>query len=413
MQSTKSKIITPLPLFDTMEHIGNVFNLSNQPAHFVETDYTCAIKFLQSYNGSQGTFNAYRREVERLLHWSWLIAAKAITELKREHIEAYVHFCQSPPEQWIGLTKTARFIAEQGERVPNSAWRPFVATVSKLQHRQGIKPDRKNYQLSQNALKEIFAILSSFFNFLVQEEVMPTNPVAHIRQKSKFLRKQQGKPKIRRLSELQWDYVILTAETMAVENPEQHERTLFIMTALYSMYLRISELAASERWTPQMCDFHRDHDGLWWFTTVGKGNKERQIAVSHKMMDALKRYRRSLNLTALPTTADLSPLLLKTRGKGPLSDTRHIRRIVQACFDLAVASLEKDGFAEDAENLLTATVHWLRHTGISDDVKHRPREHVRDDAGHSSSAITDKYIDVEFRERHASAINKPVKLEDD
>ncbi len=26
------------------------------------------------------------------------------------------------------------------------------------------------------------------------------------------------------------------------------------------------------------------------------------------------------------------------------------------------------------------TVHWLRHTGISDDVKIRPREHVREDA---------------------------------
>jgi hypothetical protein len=39
-------------------------------------------------------------------------------------------------------------------------------------------------------------------------------------------------------------------------------------------------------------------------------------------------------------------------------------------------------------------------------VKIRPREHVRDDAGHSSSAITDKYIDIELRERHRSAKKK-------
>lgn len=56
--------------------------------------------------------------------------------------------------------------------------------------------------------------------------------------------------------------------------------------------------------------------------------------------------------------------------------------------------------------LQTATVHWLRHTGISDDVKHRPREHVRDDAGHNSGATTDKYIDVELQERHRSAKKK-------
>jgi len=58
--------------------------------------------------------------------------------------------------------------------------------------------------------------------------------------------------------------------------------------------------------------------------------------------------------------------------------------------------------------MMDATVHWLRHTGISDDVKIRPREHVRDDAGHSSSAITDRYVDVELKERHKSAKKKKI-----
>jgi hypothetical protein len=60
--------------------------------------------------------------------------------------------------------------------------------------------------------------------------------------------------------------------------------------------------------------------------------------------------------------------------------------------------------------MMDATVHWLRHTGISDDVKIRPREHVRDDAGHSSGAITDKYIDIELKERHKSAKRKPIQV---
>ena len=46
--------------------------------------------------------------------------------------------------------------------------------------------------------------------------------------------------------------------------------------------------------------------------------------------------------------------------------------------------------SDEADILGEATVHWLRHTGISDDVKNRPREHVRDDAGHCSSATTDR-----------------------
>jgi hypothetical protein len=84
---------------------------------------------------------------------------------------------------------------------------------------------------------------------------------------------------------------------------------------------------------------------------------------------------------------------------------------VQGCYDRAIASLAEQGFKEEAEAMMDATVHWLRHTGISDDVKIRPREHVRDDAGHSSSAITDRYVDVELKERHKSAKRKKIRSE--
>jgi len=86
-----------------------------------------------------------------------------------------------------------------------------------------------------------------------------------------------------------------------------------------------------------------------------------------------------------------------------------LRDIVQGCFNEAIHRLNKDGMASEAEGLQSATVHWLRHTGISDDVKKRPKEHVRDDAGHSSSATTDRYIDIEKRERHASAKRKKLR----
>ncbi len=243
---------------------------------------------------------------------------------------------------------------------------------------------------------------------LTVEEYTYTNPVALMRQKSKFVQTRQGKPTVRRLSQQQWQTVIETTEAMADQNPGVHERTLFMLTALYSLYLRISELTASERWVPTMNDFHKDHDGHWWLTTVGKGNKERQIAVSDTMLSALKRWRTFLGLTALPAPADDSPLIPSRRGRKPLTDTSHIRDIVQRCFDNAVQSLYKNDHREEADALMEATVHWLRHTGISDDVKIRPREHVRDDAGHSSSATTDKYVDIELKERHKTARKKPI-----
>lgn len=242
---------------------------------------------------------------------------------------------------------------------------------------------------------------------MLQEEYVTSNPVAMIRQKSQFIRRSQQKPKIRRLSEFQWQTVMETAQTMAEENIEQ-ERSLFMLSILYLMYLRISELAASERWIPKMNDFQQDGSGNWWFTTVGKGNKQRQIAASDSMLTALKRWRKHLNLSDLPSPADNAPLLSKTKGIGPITSTNYIRRIIQNCFDRAVGNLKKNGHKQEAESLMEATVHWLRHTGISDDVKRRPREHVRDDAGHSSGSTTDKYIDIEQQERHKSAKNKQI-----
>ena len=253
-------------------------------------------------------------------------------------------------------------------------------------------------------MKAMFGILSSFYNYLAQEEITQINPVALIRQKSKFLQKQQKIQVIRRLSNDEWKAVIDHIKSKAEEDL-RHERTLFMLSCLYAMYLRISELTSTKRYCPTMGDFFKDTDGNWWFKTVGKGNKLRQIAVSNDMLDALKRYREKyLKLPPLPTPGEKTPLLSHIRNpNSPITSDRPIRAILQECFNETAHILESKGQVEEANNLRVATVHWLRHTGISEDVKHRPREHVRDDAGHGSSAITDRYVDIELKERARSA----------
>jgi site-specific recombinase XerD len=399
---------TPLAIFDALEYLDKAVVVETEHKLINRQDFVYAAAFLKCYTGSVGTFNSYRREVERLLQWCQHISKMSIKELRREHIEEYIKFCQSPPLNWIGLSKVPRFLDKEGKRLANPAWRPFVATISKSAHRLGKTVATQDFNLSQGTLKELFAILSTFFNYLIQEEYLFVNPVALIRQKSKFIRKEQSQI-IRRLSPLQWEYVISTITSLADEFPEKYERSLFILSALYAMYLRISELASSKRWTPKMGDFYQDYEGNWWFKTVGKGNKQRQIAVSNAMLEALKRYRRFLALSPLPHVSEATPILSKNKGKGPLCSTTYLREIIQECFDKACEKLKNDGFNIEAAALNAATVHWLRHTGISDDVKHRPREHVRDDAGHSSSATTDKYIDVELKERHKTARHKPLQ----
>lgn len=411
----------PTPILDSLADIGNPhrrrsfdvdrFFDSNADAAIdgAETDYEYVLKFLFTYNGSTATFNAYRRELERLLQWCWRIKRQSVLTLRREDIEDFIRFTIDPPRAWIGDKNVARFLTRRGEQHPNKDWRPFVVSVSKTDVKNGAVPDKKRYQPSQASIQSTFAVLSSFYDFLTEEKLVEFNPVALIRQRSKFIRTDHNARIVRRITNLQWDYVIETAENLAAVDPTIHERTLFIMNCLFGMYLRISELVEDERSSPVMGDFRKDQDQNWWFHVTGKGNKDRTIVVSNAMLNALKRYRQSMKLPPLPSINEKTPLIKKTKGQGPITSTRQVRRIVQDCFDAAYERMKAQGLEEDAYDLRTATVHWLRHTGISEDVKTRPREHVRDDAGHSTMATTDRYIESDRRERHHSGKKKLLK----
>ena len=420
----------PIPVIDTLEDMSELYKsaVSNDEprkilrkwlnhcfvgtgivlSNYASKDFHLILQFLYSYRGSKQTYNAYRRELERLIQWSWFVRKSSVTHLKRDDIEVFVEFCIKPYKRWIGLKTVARFKKKDGGKVPNPEWRPFEASIPKKDVKNGMVPTKDDYSLSQKAIQALFAITGSFYQYLLQEEVITANPVTLIRQKSKFIQKETKQRVIRRLSNRQWEVVINIAREQAEEDIA-HERTVFILSLLFGMYLRISELTSKERWTPTMGDFYKDNEGNWWFKTVGKGNKARTIAVSPAMMKALKHYRKTyLNLPPLPPLDDETPLIghIKNANR-PITDERPIRYLIQTCFDQAADYLEQTD-PEEAETLRVATVHWLRHTGISEDVKTRPREHVRDDAGHSSSAITDRYIDVELRERAKTARGKSI-----
>ncbi len=389
------------PFFNSSEILEARLKLAKESgAYAQDLEYYLSVEFFLSYKGSKDTIASYRRELEKLFQWSRNILKKPIKNFARAEIEEFIEFCKEPPDSWIGTKVRSRFIDVNGKQSPNSKWRPFVNKTGGI------------YKLSDSGVRALFGVLNSYFGFLVQQEYLFVNPASLIRQKKKFLRTTQELPRIRRISNTAKDYLIAEAERMAQEDPRVHERTLFIIKALLSMYLRISELTETERWQPKMNDFYKDSEGRWWFYTIGKGNKEGEISVSDGMLKALERYRIHLKLPPLPSRDDEMPLILKHNNCNTgITSTRQIRGIVQKCFDRTINSLLKDGKTEDANEVKHATVHWLRHTGISEDIKSgRPREHVRDDARHSSSVITDRYVDIPKAERHKSAKNKCILM---
>lgn len=403
----------PLPIFDTLENLANfpdcvsvyvrALSLPN-----AEAELALCTEFLKSYAKSKDTFTSYRRETERLLHWSWLICKKSLKQLNRNDLRDYFEFVCSPPISWMGTKIVDRFIDKSdGTRAPNSAWRPFVVKISKVARRNGKEPDKSDYNLSNKSIEAIFAILGSLFTYLQQEEYLETNPVALIRQKKAYIQRQQHNKITRKLSRTQWLYVINTCENMAKEDPQQ-ERTHFLMSAFYLLGLRISELAYGKERIATMGNFAPDKRGLWWYNTIGKGNKSRDVAVPDELLTALKRYRLSLDLSPLPHRDESTPLFPKLKGKQGLG-TRQIRNIVQTVFNRAIDNLRAAGKIDEADDLESATVHWLRHTAISSEVEYRPREHIRDDVGHENASTMDKYIDTDRVARHQSAQFKQLK----
>ncbi len=83
----------PLPLFDTVKLIDEVICYDYLSSDYCLDDIHQAKQFLKLYTGSQGTFNSYRREIERLIHWAALIEKKGLRDLTRHEIEAYISFC--------------------------------------------------------------------------------------------------------------------------------------------------------------------------------------------------------------------------------------------------------------------------------------------------------------------------------
>lgn len=391
----------PQPLFDNSKWLTEsdseyiqrtIHSFSIKEA---KKEYQLAKRFLLSYKGSEDTFNSYRREVERLCQWSWLFLKRSIKSLDRHDIENYFSFVQNPPKQWVSNKHCKRFTAnDQGERVPCGEWRPFLI-------RKTSKREASQVAISQATLRAIIAGTSTFFTYLQQENYLTQNPVALIRQKSKYIQKIQFNRVTRKLSSTQWHRLITEIEQLAKAECE-YERELFIFSAFYLLGLRISELAETPGRKPVMSDFFIDSNGLWWFKTIGKGNKAREIAVPDYMLEQLRRYRKYLGLTTLPSPNEQSAIIPKRKGRGGVG-VRQLRKIVQGGFDLTIDALTKDGQIEESEYLKQATVHWLRHTAISQDVQNRPREHVRDDAGHQSVQVTDKYIEIDLKARHASA----------
>jgi integrase len=434
MQSMTNQAMTPpvMPLFDAPAFIIQGNPIVNQYITRISLSAVSdaglvvehASDWLFEQKCSENNYKAYRSELTTFLHWCFDVACLSPGNVSRKDMSRYVDYCQHPPLVLIGYFNVPQFCAPKStnasssdERFPNPKWRPFVGK----KHLGECQP----YRLSDNALKTKLAILSSFYGYLISEEYSERNPAQLWLNHSRFAIARKytinEDDNIQAFTELQWSYVISTAKTLAAQEPQTHQRSLFLLYLLYGCYLRISEVSARAGYSPVMSQFKQDRQtGIWYFhVPISKSGKPRNIAISKALLSALIDYRRFLGLTDYPSADENQPIFTRHRAAGHGRDTgivnanlgiRQIRDQIDTLIQLAAQAALDDGLEHDASAMRNMTAHNIRHTGITHDINlnRRPLSHVQADAGHTSIDTTSQYLHTHHSERHQSAFEKPL-----
>lgn len=298
-----------------------------------ETDLEAVQAWLAEFHDSPHTFRNYRKEVERLLLWSFQVLGKPLSALLREDLARYEAFLEDPQPRdvWCGPRKPR----------DDTAWRPFEGPLTAASRRQ------------------VLVILNSMFTYLVSAGYLASNPIALIRRRGRIAKREA--PIIERFLEQDvWEHVLKFIDSLPRETPGQRarqERARYLFSLLYLLGPRVSEVASHT-----MGSFV-ERRGKWWWRVLGKGEKEALIPVNQEMVSALERYRTFLGLSAMPDPEETTPLVPNIGGRRGIT-ANMVYRIVKDVLQRAADALEPTE-PHKAQKLRRASTHWLRHTAVT------------------------------------------------
>lgn len=393
LQRTASSELSVLRTFEPIESIslsraldgsaGVNRSTNNRPQIAASTDIEAIKAWLARFADTKTTFDSYRKEAERLLLWSVMELGKPLSSLTHEDLLIYQRFLShpQPASRWI----------MKNRKVSRSdpLWRPFAGPLSPTSQRQTI------------------VILNALFSWLVNAGYLAGNPLSLSRQ-----RQRKAKPRITRLlDEELWNEVKITIETMPKETNRQREhyhRVRWLFSLLYITGMRVSEVINNSMGAFFMRK-DKDNEYRWWLEVTGKGEKTRLIPATNDLIMELDRYRREMGLSQRPVEGEEIPLLLPIGGKHRFMTRAVVHLILKQIFNPTADRLLKrrHEFKGQAEKLLAASAHWMRHTAGSNmtsggmDIRH-----VRDNLGHESLTTTNNYLHSEDDVRHQDTETK-------
>ncbi len=143
----------------------------------------------------------------------------------------------------------------------------------------------------------------------------------------------------------------------------------------------------------------RQQKDRWWLIIKGKGDKLRKIPVNQSLLEALINYRRILGLADFPNVSEREPLVRSFRKNQSITASR-INQLLKVLCHQAAVKLEKVD-PEKALKLRKVSAHWFRHLSFSmQDLVDVKKQHIKENAGHSSERTTEIYVHAIDNLRH-------------
>lgn len=358
-----------------------MFRVADDPITEAQTDVEIAREFIANGELSAKSIANTEKELYRFLTWCREESKKSLAQLNVADLNAYKEFLRNPPPDWVSTTKWPR---------SDPRYRPFTGPLSDPSRRQ-----------SMIAVKGLLA-------FAEHTGYLRRNPGALVRN--------VRAPLASRITRyLTLDAIALAVATVSRRLPDspaalrRRERDRFLLIAFAHTGARLNEIVGAN-----MGAIYSEGHGRWWIDVLGKGNKPRRLPVPDEMLGAFKRYREAFGLPPHTARADRMPLVLSSRS-------RTVRRLtdeaaaeaLKGVFAEAAAAATQAGEADIAASLRHASVHWLRHSMLTNHANNGVQlKTLQDTAGHANIATTAAYLHKTDHERHDEIIASVEKKRD-
>ncbi|MFY4713438.1 site-specific integrase [Burkholderia glumae] len=357
-------------------------------------DLDAIAAYLNRYTDAPNTLRSYRRELERLLLWCVVERGTALSSLRVEDCEAYKAFLASPSAAFCGPR------AARGSR----RWRPFSDAPMSL--------DSQRY-----AIRTIRAA----FDWLVRIRYLAGNPWAAVTdprpvKRAALLRVDRALP-----LDL-WTRVRAEIASWS-ESPSPEAARWRAAQALLLLMgdsgLRVSEAAAASREQLAWLPGDGEVPATWWLQVIGKGRKERFVAVSDACVAALRAHwvDRGLQFDSDQAAgALLAPLVIprtlraQTKFEPGKAGADAAGYSVRGAATLVAWVLKRlqvtmgDLSEPERRQLARTSPHSLRHTfGTQSVASGMTLDVVQQLLGHASLQTTSVYVTAEQRRQRIEA----------